>query len=186
MNNCHNAQKYLSDYLEGEIPSKLKKDVNSHLNNCSKCSEIFTTAGKIRFLLQNLPGIKASDKFEEKLRQRIIEQNFEDRRPINEFLTSRVALASAFVLILAFLLFSGIRYGLLDNSENSPSITSEVTTTSSSNKSKAPHKLNQAIPAIPVNKLEYNPAMSQIDTSSEKAKPEYDTLKDKIKYINSK
>ncbi|RKZ22662.1 hypothetical protein DRQ23_04630 [bacterium] len=38
--NCKDVKKYLSDYIDGLLPSEMKEEFESHLNQCSECRSL--------------------------------------------------------------------------------------------------------------------------------------------------
>lgn len=71
MKNCKWFEKFFSDYIDGQLDSKMILDLESHLKDCPNCMEIIQRMKKIGKNLQNLPRLKTSNDFETVLRTRI-------------------------------------------------------------------------------------------------------------------
>lgn len=186
MIDCDNFKKYLSDYLDGEIPGKLRKSIEDHLNNCQECSELSQGIKTARDLVKGLPKVTASVDFESKLRQRIMEEGSEDSIPLFNFFSSRTAVACASIAMVLVLVFVGMKFGFNSGSSEQPAFSPTVS------ESASPGNLH----TVPVRNLQRksNPGymgsnpqqLSQIDTSITKNKTGNSDEKDKVKYVNSK
>ncbi len=44
--NCQNILECLGDYLDGEIPAALKKDLEDHIQDCHRCKIVVDTTRK--------------------------------------------------------------------------------------------------------------------------------------------
>ena len=49
---CEETWEYLSDYLDGELPSKMRRELKEHLEECPFCSALFNTLNKTLSLCQ--------------------------------------------------------------------------------------------------------------------------------------
>lgn len=110
MNECDRFEMFFSSYIEGELHSEKKRDLEAHLAVCSRCSEAVYRMKIIRDSLRRLPQIRTSEGFEHRLHYRITQMNESRQSPWLYFrenwkipaISSVIALAViSFVLILS-------------------------------------------------------------------------------------
>ena len=71
MMDCVQFQEYLSEYLEGELPPGISRDMDAHSSSCPMCAYKIANLKQVCALLGNLSRIRTSTSFEEKLKSRI-------------------------------------------------------------------------------------------------------------------
>ena len=69
--NVNDFDRYISNYLDGELNSSKTKEFEELLNNHAECNEKFISYKKMLNELSNLESIKTSEDFLDKLYQRI-------------------------------------------------------------------------------------------------------------------
>ena len=72
MINCNDFSQHLSDYIEGSITRDLRKMMDEHVASCSSCTKVRDDFVLVLNSLKDLPKISASSDFEQKLRERIV------------------------------------------------------------------------------------------------------------------
>src|SRR3989339_217022 len=87
MVSCKWILKYLSSYLDGDLSSSLKKEINEHIAFCHNCKSIYDNARLIREHIKNLPKVKTPDIFEVKLREKIASNKSLKKNIIEEWIT---------------------------------------------------------------------------------------------------
>jgi hypothetical protein len=71
MKDCKWFEKFFSDYIDGQLDSKMLLELEDHLKDCPHCVEIIQRMKSISSRLQNLDQLKTSSDFETVLRTRI-------------------------------------------------------------------------------------------------------------------
>jgi len=69
--NCADFQLQLSEFIDGEMSSVIRKDFLQHKNDCPDCAEVLVQFKSAVTALHGLPRQKVSPDFNEKLRARI-------------------------------------------------------------------------------------------------------------------
>ena len=80
--NVNDFDRYISNYLDGELNSSKTKEFEELLNNHAECNEKFISYKKMLNELSNLESIKTSEDFLDKLYQRINNVNSLDDMPL--------------------------------------------------------------------------------------------------------
>jgi anti-sigma factor RsiW len=75
MANCDKMKLNYSNYIEGELPADQSKALDEHLNQCPECRETVRQLRIIKQSLKQLPEIKTSPDFEQKLQKQIFQQS---------------------------------------------------------------------------------------------------------------
>ena len=57
---CERTHELLSDYLAGELPEPLRRDVSEHVASCDSCAELHEAFGEVVGLLRELPVVEPS------------------------------------------------------------------------------------------------------------------------------
>ncbi|HOO73573.1 MAG TPA: DUF2275 domain-containing protein [Spirochaetota bacterium] len=104
---CAEVQKYLPDYLSGELDEKKLKAVEKHLQSCAECAEELNFYRAYTQELRAARPVKAPADFMEKLNRKL------ERRPSRKSLIellflplrSKLTLEAAGVLAVAFVVF---------------------------------------------------------------------------------
>lgn len=61
--NCHETIKHLDDYFDGGLGHNLKDEVQSHVNKCAGCNELFQEEQAFRLALGDMPAPIPSREF---------------------------------------------------------------------------------------------------------------------------
>ena len=64
--NCTEVEKFLNDFIDGELPEPFIKRVAEHQQSCHRCNESYQSAMKIRTLLADMPVPPPSEGFFER------------------------------------------------------------------------------------------------------------------------
>ncbi|MDY0360861.1 MAG: zf-HC2 domain-containing protein [Desulforegulaceae bacterium] len=70
-NHCIQMFEVYSQYLDGELDEKQKKEVEEHIETCQECRACILTLKKTRELCSKMPRVKAPDDFSSKLHSQI-------------------------------------------------------------------------------------------------------------------
>ena len=57
---CARSHELFSDYLAGELPEPLRRDVSEHIASCAACAELREAFGDVVDLLRELPAVEPS------------------------------------------------------------------------------------------------------------------------------
>ena len=71
MNPCHRFRESMFDFFDGELDALRKKDLERHLQECSRCARFLDQILLLRSHLKTLTPVKTSDSFLVLLRERI-------------------------------------------------------------------------------------------------------------------
>jgi len=180
MVDCDSILEHVSDFLEKRLSPQIKREFESHINNCSKCKLIVERVPRVQSLLFNTAKIQCSDNFNLRLRQRLAEST---NKPFYANINMRqvsYGFSFAVVIFLAFLgfnMFTGADSGI-NNPVRQAQIQKMNSPTATTNSLSAEYK--------PVEELEVktkNSETTAIDSTKDRRSED---LKDKIKYVDSK
>ncbi|MCP4727243.1 MAG: zf-HC2 domain-containing protein [bacterium] len=73
MINCNEFSQHLSDFVEGIVSRDLKKKMDNHVASCSSCAKVRDDFVQVLNSIKNLPKINASSDFEQRLREKIVD-----------------------------------------------------------------------------------------------------------------
>lgn len=186
MGNCDNFKKYLSDYFDGNIPQKLKTDLEDHLDNCKECRDLVQGLKITRSLLNDLPKVKASSDFDIRLRERIIETECGENSPFFNLLSSKMAVVSGAVVILVCVTFAGLKFGVFNKNNIQPNAAPAISNELPSiNPNVIPVKnMNRSGVQLPNQLL--TEKLSQSDTTSSEKGVNGNKVNQGVKYIKGK
>jgi len=74
---CERTHELFSDYLAGELPEPLRRDVSEHIAGCDACAELREAFGEVVDLLRELPVVEPSLQ----LADRVAAASWRPRRP---------------------------------------------------------------------------------------------------------
>lgn len=178
MSQCNKFKPYFSNYIEGELSSDIRKNLEKHISLCPDCDEIVSRMRQLRQSLEQLAPIAASADFDFKLNQklRLLDGKKQSAGfPLDAFLNWKFVTASAAVVVIAFSSFmimdgqpETVTLDSFQESSLTPSITGQEEAAS-----------GEEIPNSP----DTDYATGEEDSTSLKKKHD---LKDKIKYVNDK
>lgn len=186
MGNCDNFKKYFSDYLDGNLPQKLKINIENHLGDCTECRELIRGLKITRNLLNSLPEVKASSDFESRLRERIIGTECSESSPVFSFLSTKMAVVSGTVIVLLCVAIGSFKFGVFTKNDvqpnMAPAISNEIP---DNNLNVVPIKKTNRSGAQPPNRL-LTEKLSQIDTTDTGNGANDKDVNQRIKYIKGK
>ena len=125
--NCYNFEKIISDYLDNTISYSIKIEADEHLNNCPNCRVKLENMKNILNSLHNLPELKTSANFNEKLLKKIEQQKSKKQFIFKQFVYKYSQPLSTAVAV--FILFFGVYYiynSIFPNMPNQKIATSEI------------------------------------------------------------
>ena len=93
--NCKDVKRYLSDYIDGLLPSGMKEDFESHLNQCSECRALVED---VKAIQKETSRIKIPE-LNPYMFQRIKHRVESETRPSPFRVLYRVAMGMSFILI---------------------------------------------------------------------------------------
>ncbi len=109
--NCHDVQSSLNDYLDTELESSIRKEINDHLLTCDSCRAELQTLRDIHQAVKQQADINLkfqSEAFAQALKARIKEEGLREHRPVTNFY-GRIAIVML-VILLIIMLMGGARY----------------------------------------------------------------------------
>ncbi|PIP16720.1 MAG: hypothetical protein COX46_00490 [bacterium (Candidatus Ratteibacteria) CG23_combo_of_CG06-09_8_20_14_all_48_7] len=68
---CKNKKIMLSAYRDGELSEEERREIEKHLKACSVCTEELKEIQKLSSLIKEVPEIKTSPQFEDRLKERL-------------------------------------------------------------------------------------------------------------------
>jgi hypothetical protein len=83
MLHCDTVKEMLSNFLEDTIEPDLKAQIQTHLEACNSCNEVFIQVQTITKRLQTITSIKTSSNFDQRLRAQIINDRIAEKPVIN-------------------------------------------------------------------------------------------------------
>ncbi|MFC1557860.1 zf-HC2 domain-containing protein [candidate division KSB1 bacterium] len=86
MISCNNVLDYLSSYMEGDVSSPLKKEIEDHITYCHKCKVTYENAQLVKGYINRLSKLHTSSSFEMTLRERIARDQSRKRNIIEDLL----------------------------------------------------------------------------------------------------
>lgn len=72
--NCADFETHLSEFIDGDLSSVIRKEFQKHTTNCPNCAELLLQVDTAVAALHNMPSRKVSPDFNTKLRARISQQ----------------------------------------------------------------------------------------------------------------
>ncbi|MBL7093988.1 zf-HC2 domain-containing protein [candidate division KSB1 bacterium] len=121
MNNCHQCEELISDYIEGKLDSNSRQQFDNHIKACSQCAGKTKNVKVLHNTLIALPGKQVSSDFDSMLRARIGIENKRERRKRESLLFSwkvRVPIYGISVVLVLFILVTV--FSLLSNKNTFP------------------------------------------------------------------
>lgn len=109
--NCHDVQSSLNDYLDAELDSSQRKEINDHLLTCASCRAELQSLRDIHQAVKQQADVNLkiqTEAFAQALRTRIKEEGLREHRPVTNFY-GRVAIV-LLVVLLIIMLMGGARY----------------------------------------------------------------------------
>jgi anti-sigma factor RsiW len=105
MMTCRHIRKHLSTYMDNELPTEKKLQIENHLAECRKCSQLRADWEQVYFQMAQIPEPKAVPFFETRLKARL-EQISAPRLPVPRFImrTALVPAAVGFGLLIGAVL----------------------------------------------------------------------------------
>lgn len=114
--NCYEYESHLSEFVDGEMSSQLRREFLRHKSDCPECLELLRDFKKAVDAVHNLPEMSVSSDFNQRLYARIQEQNesniwdiFRGFLPDIHVPRYMVATATAVIMAFAFLGYSAIQ-----------------------------------------------------------------------------
>ena len=104
MKDCDRVNRYISDYIEGNIDEQTKAVIENHLQKCPNCGVKIEELIKIKKRVNALPQIKTSPHFTAVLHAKIRQENKSFANPLSLFFRSWSLKTTAYATI-AILLF---------------------------------------------------------------------------------
>lgn len=137
MGNCEKFMEKIFDYVDGLISPDKKREIESHVGECSNCRNLFTDAKNVRQQLRNLKPVKTSADFDTVLRARIRMERSLNRRGIFDWPLRLpiYAVAGSLAVITAFFILSESKSSFRANPSQSPFISQSLKNNSSSDRS---------------------------------------------------
>lgn len=86
MVSCNNVLDYLSSYIDGDVSSSLKKEIEDHIAYCHKCKVIYENARLVKGYINSLEKLHTSGSFGITLRERIARDQSRKRNIIEDLL----------------------------------------------------------------------------------------------------
>ena len=86
MISCNNVLDYLSSYIESDVSSSLKKEIEDHIAFCHKCKVTYKNARLVKGYISSLSKLHTSSSFEKALRERIARDQLRKRNIIEYLL----------------------------------------------------------------------------------------------------
>lgn len=80
MISCDTVKSLLSDYLDLAVNPDLRRQIESHLQECPQCQKVYTDVQVITQRLRNSEVVQVSPEFNHKLRSRIMEGGMDGER----------------------------------------------------------------------------------------------------------
>lgn len=105
--NCKKAEKLFSAYLENELNSKTRRQLEQHLEECGRCAYEWRVFQNTLRIVKDMPAIVPSSDFDRQLQLRLAVEDFDKvslRQRLFEYLRSRPALALSSVLAILLML----------------------------------------------------------------------------------
>lgn len=97
--NCKRIKTLLNSYLDGELDSSLRKEMEAHVRKCSACKRELEELRKVISRVKDLPDIEVPEGFYSKVQQRILKTSPKPERRF--FGVSLQMAATAAVIVLA-------------------------------------------------------------------------------------
>ncbi|MCK4462475.1 MAG: zf-HC2 domain-containing protein, partial [candidate division Zixibacteria bacterium] len=77
---CRKVRSFLSAYCRDELQSNRRRQVSEHLLACPACRRQETVCRDMNTTLQEMPTLKATDGFNQRLLQRVAQERFAETR----------------------------------------------------------------------------------------------------------
>ncbi|MCF7805771.1 MAG: zf-HC2 domain-containing protein [Candidatus Marinimicrobia bacterium] len=178
--NCYDYESHLSAFVDGDMPSQLRKEFLQHKSNCPQCEEQLREFKRALNSLQSLPKKRVAPNFNQKLYARIKQEEqssvwskIQDLIP--DLRVPRYVVATAFVLVVATVGFTSLQ----DNSDTRTPVQKSVVPPPALNVQQ-PTVTNQAESVSPDD--ETVPAQDTNRVVSPERKRSYE---EQIKYVKS-
>jgi hypothetical protein len=147
---CDRAKQLLSEFLDNEISPDLKFAVESHLKICPDCNRLCQDIKFISHKLQIIKPVKVSEKFDQQLRERIINNpNSTKKESSIPFQRLSFGFSGIAVLVILYIFF-------FTNFESSTSSSPELPTIQSSEQMSRPQA--EQFPELAKENPDQNPA----------------------------
>jgi len=112
---CYKYQKFINDYIDNDIDTARKKELEEHMKNCSSCHENFKSAKLLKKSLASLPRYKTSPTFDIVLRSKLKKEINKSSTLLNLPFLPMIRPVPAFAALTIILIFVGV---LIGNSVN--------------------------------------------------------------------
>ncbi|MBS1272608.1 MAG: hypothetical protein MAGBODY4_01755 [Candidatus Marinimicrobia bacterium] len=179
--NCYEYESHLSAFVDGDLPSRLRKEFLQHKSDCSDCEETYRDFKKTVSALHSLKQKRVSPDFNKRLYALIQEENqagvwqkFQLALP--DMRLPRYVVATAVVALIAVVSYNSIT----DNSPANQPIQKSVI---------PPPSLNIQQPVVAVNEAQSETDMvteSDLQDTNQFVPPKNTrSYEDQIKYVNS-
>jgi len=111
--NCKKAEKFFSAYVENELDSKTRRQLEQHLEECESCAYELQAFQKTLPLVKSMPAIAPSSNFAWELRLRLAIEDSDKvslRERLFEYLRSHPAFAFSGGLMILLILSLGLYF----------------------------------------------------------------------------
>ena len=188
--NCADFKSQLSEFIDGEMSSVIRKDFQQHNSDCPECAELLQQVNSAVTALQNIPGRQVSPDFNQRLRARIAsEQQSSLWGRIEGFfpgaLIPKVAITAVAASLLAVFSYNMV----IDSPEQTMLPQHSVTPPPELNmkhSTSGPSGIANEQTGIPIPREVQAAASAVSETSdSNMAQPEQRSFEGQIKYVNS-
>ncbi|PMQ01296.1 MAG: anti-sigma factor [Dictyoglomus sp. NZ13-RE01] len=99
--NCKTARKLISAYIDGELGSKEKRELELHLSTCIYCRKELESTKKLIKVLHSIPKIEPSSNFSDKVWYKLQQEDLNGR---NNFKRLLVLVGLSIAIVIMFLL----------------------------------------------------------------------------------
>ncbi len=125
--NCYNFKNIISDYLDNNLPHLMRIEADEHLENCENCRIKLAEMKNILNSLHNLPKLKTSEDFNDKLLKKIEKHKSQKQFIFKQFLYKYSQPLSSAVAV--FILLFGVYFvynSIFPNMPNQTISTAEI------------------------------------------------------------
>ncbi len=111
MANCYKYQEYINDFIDDDIDTARKKELEEHIKICSSCNLNLKNLKLLKVSLKSLPRYKTSSTFDIVLRSRLKKEINKSSSFINLPFFPMIRLVPVFAAFTIILIFVGVLIG---------------------------------------------------------------------------
>ena len=181
--NCYDYESHLSEFIDGDMPSDLRKEFLQHKSDCPPCAEQLRELKQALHSIRSLPKKQVASDFNQRLYARINQEEQSTlwgkiREVIPNIHLPRYVVATAFVIVVATVGFTALQ----ENAENPTPAQKSVVPPPALNVQQ-PSVTNQAESVTPD---ENATPKEEVNDTNQVVSPERKrSYEDQIRYVNS-